>query len=170
MHGVRLVELARNAPGGDARARHSLRKSGNLRRRARALGQSKFSSFIFLRVHPQSLRSRRHRRRCLVPPPSLAAAVPRDVVRPSHGSARFQRRGGDADTDATATKWKLKNRIRARACTPQRVDSFESRHVPLESTRRTSSRVQASLSGPPTERWVRFSIGTKMYTDIDVYW
>ena len=104
-----MVELERNAPGGDARVRHGLRKSGNLRRRARALGQSKFSAFTFLRVRPRSPRSRRPRRQCLVPPPSLAAAVPRDVVRPSHGSVRFQRQGGDADTDAMAKEYDEKH-------------------------------------------------------------
>ena len=51
-----------------------------------------------------------------------------------------------------------KKRIQGDACTPQRVASLKSRHVPLESTRRTSSkRVQASLSGPTTRRWVCFS-------------
>ena len=51
-----------------------------------------------------------------------------------------------------------KKRIQGDARTPQRVASLKSRHVPLESTRRTSSRrVQASLSGPTTRRWVCFS-------------
>jgi len=132
-----------HAPGGDARARHGLRKSGNLRRRARALGQSKFPSFIFHPVRPLRPASRRPLRRRVVPPPSLAAAVPRDVVvRPS---VRPDVPRGSRDAAATPTP--TANRRR-------RIGSFKikrvrkrrgskSSHAPLESTRRTSSRVQS---------------------------
>jgi hypothetical protein len=86
------------------------------------------------------------------PPPSrvTSSSVPRFREVPRTRRRCRHKRDGD--------EMREKKRIQGDACTPQRIASLKSRHVPLESTRRTSSkRVQASLSGPTTGRWVCFS-------------